>query len=75
MKNLKYYVTVTEASAGASILGSGWSPEEAIADAKANGAASVASVLSVPAELSERIEEEGDTAELASMCYAKGESL
>lgn len=75
MKKLKYYVAVTEASAGASILGSGWSPDEAISDAKANGAASVASILRVPAELADRIEEEGDSNELASECYAKGESL
>lgn len=72
MKLLKYYVALTEAAAGASILGGGWSREDAIADAKSNGASNVDTVLSVPAELSERIEREGDTPELAALCYAEG---
>lgn len=69
---LKYYVAMADPAVGASILGSGWSREEAIADAKSNGAAEVASVLSVPAELSERITSEGDSPELAALCYAQG---
>jgi hypothetical protein len=73
MKTLKYYVAMNDAASVASILGSGWSESEARADAASNGADNPPVVLCVPAELSERIERDGDTPELAALCYAEGQ--
>ena len=70
--NTQYYVALTEAARGASILGSGWSRDAALADAKSNGAERVHSVLIVPAGLSGRIERDGDSPELAALCYTEG---
>lgn len=72
--NSNYYVAVSDPAAGAKILGSGWSPEEARADTANAGKLreDVYDVLAVPADLAPRIEANGDTPGLAAECFARG---